>query len=260
MDSTTTPRRRRRTRVLAAACWFAVGATTTIGLQWAWGSWASYLLARSADREEWPRWKLHGFDSRLHEAVYRGDESAVRRLLARNPEPDRRALYTGNWAPEPSYCTPLHVAVERGDAPMVRLLLEAGADATARSYPHGWSALHIAVKWAPPEVVAQLLKHTNANIPDEYGCTPLYYTSGNPQSLQNLALLLSAGADPFANNREGDSALERFVRNDQIAQLKALLADSAVLQKTDLQTLRRLAESCSSERALEYLDGIASSP
>jgi len=103
---------------------------------------AQLVLAREYGFRTWTKLKHHveslqrpaDFDEPLWgrdtwpflAAVYRGDEAAVRRMLARDPSLARA---------EYAYLQPLHYAVRGGRIAMVRLLLDAGADPLAE----GWS-------------------------------------------------------------------------------------------------------------------------
>jgi ankyrin repeat protein len=80
-------------------------------------------LQRPADFDE-PLWGRDTWP--FLAAVYRGDEAAVREMLARDPFLARA---------EYAYLQPLHYAVRGGRIGMVRLLLDAGADPLAE----GWS-------------------------------------------------------------------------------------------------------------------------
>lgn len=103
---------------------------------------AQFVLAREYRFPSWAKLKHHveslqrpaDFDEPLWgrdtwpflAAVYRGDEAAVRQMLARDPSLARA---------EYAYLQPLHYAVRGGRIGMVRLLLDAGADPLAE----GWS-------------------------------------------------------------------------------------------------------------------------
>jgi hypothetical protein len=103
---------------------------------------AQLILAREYGFPSWAKLKHHvaslqrpaDFDDALwgrdtwpfFAAVYRGDEAAVRQMLARDP-----SLAGAEYA----YLQALHYAVRGGRIGMVRLLLDAGADPLAE----GWS-------------------------------------------------------------------------------------------------------------------------
>jgi ankyrin repeat protein len=103
---------------------------------------AQLVLAREYGFRSWAKLKHHveslqrpaDFDEPLWgrdtwpflAAVYRGNDAAVRQMLARDP-----SLASAEYA----YLQPLHYAVRGGRIGMVRLLLDAGADPLAE----GWS-------------------------------------------------------------------------------------------------------------------------
>jgi ankyrin repeat protein len=96
--------------------------------EYGFASWAKLKhhvesLQRPADFDE-PLWGRDTWP--FLAAVYRGDEAAVRQMLARDP-----SLASAEYA----YLQPLHYAVRGGRIGMVRLLLDAGADPLAE----GWS-------------------------------------------------------------------------------------------------------------------------
>jgi len=90
-----------------------------------WGKLKHHVesLQRPADFDE-PLWGRDTWP--FLSAVYRGDEAAVRQMLASDP-----SLASAEYA----YLQPLHYAVRGGRIGMVRLLLDAGADPLAE----GWS-------------------------------------------------------------------------------------------------------------------------
>jgi len=103
-------------------------AQLVLAREYGFPSWAKLKhhvesLQRPADFDE-PLWGRDTWP--FLAAVYRGDESSVRQMLARDPSLARA---------EYAYLQPLHYAVRGGRIGMVRLLLEAGADPLAE----GWS-------------------------------------------------------------------------------------------------------------------------
>jgi len=107
--------------------------------------------------------------SELHAAVKRGDLSAMRRLLERNP-----ALANARSETDARGTFPLHVAAEGGQAGAARLLLEYGADVAARdleneAIPLGWAAF-----FGRAEVVEILLNAgSEPSQRNKHGLTPL---------------------------------------------------------------------------------------
>lgn len=103
-------------------------AQLVLSREYGFPSWAKLKhhvesLQRPADFDE-PLWGRDTWP--FLAAVYRGDEAAVRQMLARDP-----SLAGAEYA----YLQPLHYAVRGGRIGMVRLLLDAGADPLAE----GWS-------------------------------------------------------------------------------------------------------------------------
>lgn len=103
-------------------------AQLVLAREYGFSSWAKLKhhvesLQRPADFDE-PMWGRDTWP--FLAAVYRGDESTVREMLARDASLARA---------EYAYLQPLHYAVRPGRIGMVRLLLDAGADPLAE----GWS-------------------------------------------------------------------------------------------------------------------------
>jgi len=105
-----------------------VDAQLVLAREYGFASWAKLKhhvesLQRPADFDE-PLWGRDTWP--FLAAVYRGDEAAVRQMLARDP-----SLASAEYA----YLQPLHYAVRGGRIGIVRRLLDAGADPLAE----GWS-------------------------------------------------------------------------------------------------------------------------
>src|SRR4030095_10747012 len=96
---------------------------------------AQLVWARSYGFESWPKLKaaVEGVTTkRLHEAVKKGDLSAVRELLARRTE----IVYLLREGPSGFEIRAIHIAVMARDVEMTRLLLEAGADTRDGIWPN----------------------------------------------------------------------------------------------------------------------------
>ena len=165
----------------------------------------------------------------LHLAVLRNQHAAVRLLIERGADLDRRDF--------PDNAAPLHFAAVHGDMETIRLLVEAGADVDGKGDDHGvgvlgWATCFVDVR---QEVAAYLLDHGAkldlwtaisldraddlramiARDPsllaarmtrNQHRCTPLHHAvrKNRPRIVQ---LLLELGADPNARDATGATAL-----------------------------------------------------
>lgn len=165
----------------------------------------------------------------IHEAIRAGDLDTVESMLARNPE-----LLTARNRDDRE---PLHEACILGEVPIMELLVSRGADINARSKAEN-TTLHWAVhafvgQEVRGEMVAILLGldpelATARNI---NGLTPLHW-SGNelPETIQ---LLLDSGADLDAQDKNGLTPLQHWVRYWEDDESEFLIGAGADLELTD---------------------------
>ena len=140
----------------------------------------------------------------LDRAVRDGNETAVRRLLARGVNVSRRNA--SSW-------TPLMVASFAGNRQVAAMLIESGADVNAQD-PRGYAPLHWAAFKNYHEVVQLLLQRgAFVNIKSASGLTPLLQASARG-ALPSMKLLLRWGAEVNEPDNEGWTPLHKAVAND----------------------------------------------
>ena len=211
---------------------------------------AQFVLARSYGFESWPKLKaaVEGVTTaRLHEAVQKGDLSAVRALLARRPE----IVDLMRGGPSGFEIRALHIAVMNRDVEMTRLLLEAGADTRGGIYPNrdATSPRTIAEERGYDEIVAMMVAQEvkgRASGADAFESEPVHAGVCPPPAplqaavrsgrLDMLRQLLAAGLDPDERTPIGQLEDQTFsaggplmeaVNTGRIEMARVLLAHGA---------------------------------
>lgn len=117
--------------------------------------------------------------------------------------------------------TDLHYAAGEGDLAEVERLIAADAD-VRRADRRGWTPLHFATQVSSAPVARALLDAGAAvDARDEHGNTPLFTAVFNSRGEgEVIQLLRERGADPYAENRHGQSplGLARLIANYDVAQ------------------------------------------
>lgn len=175
----------------------------------------------------------------LYTAAYKGTQEIVNTLLASDANPNVRnkegwgalhaACHQGHFTivkdllnakaylntQSNQGTTPLFHAVEAGWMKIIKFIVERGADVN-RSKDGSWSPLHMAVYKGYNDVAEYLIQHNaslNEKLYDEglKGYTPLHIVVSidvlSEDSKKNLKLLLENGADPYATDDTGATAL-----------------------------------------------------
>jgi len=180
----------------------------------------------------------------LVEAAHAGDTITIRKLLAQGVDPNipnakglmpLRALVLGDRDPT------LHAQYVRA----ATLLLDRGANVNDAK-PKGSTIIRSAL-WSPQQSVAMielLLEHeADPNFVEPMtGTAPLHtellwldtHTENNtthPNAIAVLSMLLNAGADPNANDNDGQTPLDYAIKLGNIKVLELLLAHGADINK-----------------------------
>jgi uncharacterized protein len=157
-------------------------------------------------------------DSRLMEAVERGDRQVVQSLISARVDVNTSA-YNG--------ATPLAWAVHRDDVAMAELLIKGGAAVNAAN-DYGVTPLSLACTNASGPMVKLLLKHgADPNKANWSGETPLM-SCAETGSLEGVQALLAARANPNAReSKKGQTALMWAAAEKHADVVKALIAGGA---------------------------------
>jgi len=207
----------------------------------------------------------------LHLAVLRNQHAAMRLLIARGADLDRRDF--------PDNAAPLHFAAAHGDLETIRLLLEAGADVDGKGDDHGVGVLGWATCFGDvrQEVATYLLDHgakldlwtaialdraddlramvtadrsllTARMTRNQHRCTPLHHAvrKNRPRIVQ---LLLELGADPNACDATGATALTTASQEGADPRIIAALLGAGL--RPDLLTLVNSARYGEAEAMLQ---------
>ena len=169
-------------------------------------------------------------DSRLADAVQRGDKIAVRSLVA-----DRANINV----PQSDGTTALHWAVRHGDLATADLLIKAGADVKAANR-YGLTPIQLAATNGNAAMIEKLLAAgVDPNFANPGGETVLM-TASRTGNLDAIFLLIARGANVNAKESErGQTALMWAVLENHADAVKLLLARGADINaKTTARTIK----------------------
>jgi len=156
-----------------------------------------------------------GADTRLLDAVAKGDRNAVRELLRGRTDVN---------AAQPDGSTPLMLAAERNDADVATLLIRAGARVNAAN-EYGATALSVAAASGNLATITLLLDaHANPNAPLLSGETPLMTAVDNGNG-DVVRLLIERGADVNASEAKGGQTALMWAAANRLPALVTLLLD-----------------------------------
>ncbi|KAL4938697.1 ankyrin repeat-containing domain protein [Aspergillus oleicola] len=124
--------------------------------------------------------------------------------------------------------TPLLEAANNGNSEITRMLMEAGADAKHQS-TLGLGPVHPAVENDCLRVLLEYPKRIDLNQKSSSGETPLIRAMQTPVApIENIKLLINAGAGLNARTSDGDTALSMAVLNQYLPAISALLKENGL--------------------------------
>jgi ankyrin repeat protein len=170
------------------------------------------------------------YPNMLHLAIGLGREDFVELLLYYGADVDMADdLTTDTQPPGGRWGSPLSFAVAGDSHGIVRILLQHGARVdTAETR----NILHVAARNSRKEVVQNLLERVDVNVADESSRTALHLTVERQPFASDYdatiaEILISAGANMEASDRDGNTVLIKAAGNSRIHLVRALLEDGA---------------------------------
>ena len=189
-------------------------------------------------------------NSVLHSLAFWGDAKGAKFLLQYKPTLDllnneeRQAV---------------HEFAFWGKADVMKVFVEAGAKLDGRC-ANGQTALHLAIRQNKLKVVDFILSQKNAKallaLKNERGFTPLHMALSSFQSSEELIKkLIDAGSDVNTENIYKESPLHDAVKQENLAWVKVLVENGAVINKKDYRANTALdwARKRQSHKIIDFL-------
>ena len=137
-----------------------------------------------------PKYIQYDGKTQLHLASKNGNSEIVKELLALGVEINKQ---------DSDGVTALHIAK---NIEIVKILVGAGANPNLQDYRSGFTPLLHSMVWWNTDKYNLLVPVTGLNIKSSFGITSLMFAS-IIHSLNDIKLLLDAGADPYIRNYQG---------------------------------------------------------
>lgn len=171
------------------------------------------------------------FNNELVDAVEIESEHRVVQLLKSGMSPDSRGIYG---------VTPLMRAAHHGNLQLLNLLMSAGADVNAVDLG-GATALHVASRKGHSSIITALI-NANAHIEfeDNAGWTPIMRASSIIKDHKIIDLMVSKGAKPTKNNKNGYNAITQAIQSSNIEVIKYYI-NAGFLHKLNKQEKEKIA-------------------
>ncbi|XP_059922497.1 CARD- and ANK-domain containing inflammasome adapter protein [Gadus macrocephalus] len=161
----------------------------------------------------------------LHLAVRSGSELLVQALLAKGLDPN---------ATGPKAYTPLHLAALHSHPALVEMLLKAEAQANAVAQD-GSTPLHLASRRGHADTLNRLLQvKVHTEIRDRQGRTALHWAASTQTEGPAVDMLLSAGANPDAADKQKKTPLHLAAAAGQTEAVAALFTHKARVGAKDM--------------------------
>lgn len=119
--------------------------------------------------------------------------------------------------------TPLICAIQSSDIELVKYLVSKGADVNIKEHEHGYSPLHIAIKYERADILAYLIEKDGlVNVANYYG-ESLVHTAVISWEIKSLELLLQANVNVFAADKYGKTAYDYLVTDVDLAESERMI-------------------------------------
>jgi ankyrin repeat protein len=184
----------------------------------------------------------------LHFAIRHGREGFVKLLLDCRADVDVKKDFGDR---------PLRFAVLLSHREFVRILFQYDVRVDAAGTKN---VLHLAVRHASKDIAQWVLRKTGLNLADCVSHTPLHLTTGRPLHASNgddgtiVRILLEAGADMEAADRDGNTVLIKAAGNSRIHLVRALLEEGANVHARNVFSFNALHAAVESHLTCQFRD------
>ncbi len=197
----------------------------------------AWLPSIRSEPAEWLASTIRSGDAELALELVRGNPCLLEARFSGNATPLLVGAYSGQRKIADALLAmgarmDFIAAIALGRTAPLRSMLDADPTLARKRSPDGWTALHIAARYAEPETVDLLISAgADVNCPGKRGLTPLFFATEEPYS--NAELLLARGADINARGKHGFTVLHYAAKWGYAGLVEILLDHGA---RPDVQT------------------------